>query len=239
MTIQKIKLPNGQTFNIEEWLHWPIYSVVEAKAGVSVNMNAFSYVVGQNVPRTSLPNRQATYSDTNQVARSRMNHDEAMIVFSMTYEHWAVESAPAALLSPNSQYAVPPLDMEALAPVLSGTNLARLRRDLMINLLIGAGITKPMASAPLSYYGQGIGAVAWGSGDALAIATAGATALNLNYATGGVLSPKNQRLWSLPVMIESDRVMKCQVQSPAGAIDTDQDWSLKIYLDGLKKRPVA
>jgi hypothetical protein len=238
MTIQKIKLPNGQTFNIEEWLHWPIFSTVEAAAGVSVNLNAFSYVVGQNVPRVSLPARQATYSDTNQVARSRMNHDEAMIVFSMTYEHFAVEAAQGAV-HPNSQYTVPALDMEALAPVLSGVNLAKLRRDLMINLLIGAGITKPMASAPLSYYGQGIGAVAWGSGDALAIATGGATALNLNYATGGVISPKNQRLWSLPVMIESDRVMKCQVKSPAGALSTDQDWSLKIYLDGLKKRPVA
>jgi hypothetical protein len=239
MTIQKIKLPNGQTFNIEEWLHWPVYSTVEAAAGTSVNLAAFSYVVGQNVPRTGLPARQATYSDTNQVARSRMNHDEAMIVFSMTYEHFAVEGTAHA----NSQFVVPPLDMEALAPVLSGLNLAKLRMDLMINLLIGAGITKPMASAPLSYFGQGIGAAAWGSGDALAIATAGATALNLNYGTGGYLGPKNQRLWSLPVMIESDRVMKCQVQSPAGVIGgsnpVDQDWSLKIYLDGLKKRPVA
>lgn len=235
MTIQKIKLPNGQTFNIQEWLHWPVYSTVEADAGVSVNLNAFSYVVGQNVPRVGLPARQATYSDTNQVARSRMNHDESMIVFSMTYEHFAIEGVAHS----NSQFLVPPLDMEALAPVLSGTNLAKLRRDLVIGLLIGAGITKPMASAPFSYFGQGIGAAAWGSGDALAIANAGATALNLNYATGGYLGPKNQRLWSLPVMIESDRVMKLSVKSPNGAIDTDQAWSLKFYLDGLKQRPVA
>jgi hypothetical protein len=235
VTIQKIKLPDGSTFNIEEWLHWPVYSTVEANAGISVNLNAFSYVVGQNIPRAGLPARQATYSDTNQVSRSRMNHDEAMIVFSMTYEQFAIEG----VTNSNSQYSVPPLDMEALAPVLSGTNLARLRRDLMINLLIGAGSSKPMASAPLSYIGQGIGAAAWGSGDALAIVTGGATALNLNYATGGVLGPKNQRLWSLPVMIDSDRVMKCQVNSPAGAIDVTQAWSLKIYLDGLKKRPVA
>jgi hypothetical protein len=238
MTIQKIKLPNGQTFNIEEWLHWPIFSTVEARAGVSVNLNAFSYVVGQNVPRVSLPARQATYSDTNQVARSRMNHDEAMIVFSMTYEHFAIEAAQGAI-APNSVFPVPPLDMSALAPVLSGTNLAKLRRDLIISLLVGAGISKPMASSPLSYLGQGIGAAAWGSGDALAIATGGATALNLNYATGGVLGPKNQRLWSLPVMIEADRVMKVSIKSPAGAVDVNQDWSLRLYLDGLKKRPVA
>ncbi|MHC4717523.1 MAG: hypothetical protein ACYS5V_11170, partial [Planctomycetota bacterium] len=112
---------------------------------------------------------------------------------------------------------------------------------------IGANINKPMASAPLAYYGQGIGAVAFGSGDAMAIADGPSLALNLDYGTAGSISPENQRRWQLPVYIHSDRVMYARLRTPGGAgvagtgsmRDIDQDYQLKVYLDGLKRRPVA
>ena len=46
MAIQQIKLPDGSVFNLEEWLHWPSFSVVEGAAGANVNLRAFSYVIG-------------------------------------------------------------------------------------------------------------------------------------------------------------------------------------------------
>lgn len=239
MAIQRVRLPNGQSYNLEEWLHWPNFSVVEGAAGVNVNLRAFSYVVGQNVPQAgaiSTGARAATDADTNQVARSRINHDEAFIVFSITNEFWAIEGST----NQDSTYAVAPLDNAATAPVLSGTNLRRIQQQMMQELFIGANISKPMASAPFEYYGQGIGAVAYGSGDALAIANGGATALNLNYGTAGNINPKlNQRRFILPIFIHSDRVMYAKLHTPAGALTVDQDWRLKVILDGMKRRPVA
>lgn len=247
MAIKNVRLPQrmgGGEFNLEEWLHWPLYSAVEAQAGVAIDLRCFSYVVGQNVPQAgaiSSGARTATPSDTNQVARSRINHDEAFVAFSLTYEHWALEGTTNS----DSVFPAPPLDDAAVAPILRGTNLRIFQREMMMELFVGANISKPMASAPFSYYGQGIGAVGYGSGDALTIANGGATSLNLNYGTGGCIMPENQRRWHLPVQIDPDRVMYVRLRTPAGALaqggmaDVDQDYRLKVYLDGLKRRPVA
>ena len=239
MAINRIRLPNGEDFNIEEWLHWPLYSVIEGAAGVGVDLRAFSYVVGQRVPQAGVVStgpRDATEADTNHDRSSMMGHDEAFICFSMTYEHFALEGTT----DQDSTFPVGPLDNAATAPVLSGTNLRIMQRAMMYEMFVGAGISKPQASAPLSYYGQGVGAVAYGSGDALAIANGGATALNLNYGTAGSVSPQNQRRWQLPVVIHSDRVFYVRLSTPGGPlVGEDQDWRLRLIADGLKRRPVA
>lgn len=240
MAIKKIRVGDRE-FNLDEWLHWPLYSVVEVAAGVAVNLRAFSYVVGQNVARAGLPARQASMSDTNQVARSRINHDEAFICYSMTYEVTAIEregDAPADFS--DAIFPVPPLDQAAGAPVFYGPNLRILQRDVLLELFVGANISKPMAQAPLEYYGQGVGAAAFGSGDALTIAFGAATALNLDYGTGGYVSPRNQRRWRLPVYIDSDRAMHAKVRSPGGALtQVNQNWSMRVWMDGMKRRAVA
>jgi len=239
MAIDTFKLPNGQVFRIEEWLHWPLFSTVEGAAGAAIDLSAFSYVVGAQVPQAgviSTGRRNATPADTNQIVRNKLNHDEAAIIFSMTYEHFAIEGSN----NQDSVFTNPPLDDAAVAPILRGTNLALMQRDLLIELLVGSNITKPMFQAPLAYVGQGIGAYATGSGDALTIANGGATSLNLNYGTGGQLGPKtNQRRLNMPIVISSDRTIKVRLRAPAGNLLCDQDWRMRIYLDGLKKRPVA
>jgi len=238
MAIKTIKTPDGEEFNIDEWLHWPLYSVIESAANRSLNYRAFSYVVGQTVPGSSTlstGSRSATESDTNQVNRSRINHDEAYLCFCMTFEHFAIEGSTNS----NMVFPVPPQDVAATAPILWGTNLRRLQRDCMLQLFVGADIKKPMASAPLSYYGQSLGAEAFGAGDALQVSIGAASALNLNYATAGAVSTDNQRRWNLPVEIPSDTAMHALITTPAGATDVTQDFRLRIYMDGLKRRPVA
>lgn len=239
MAIDTFKMPDGSVFRIEEWLHWPLYSTIEGAAGAQVNLYAFSYTVGNQVPQAgaiSTGRRNATQSDTNQLVRNKINHDEAFIVFSTTYEVFAVEGSN----NQDSVYTNPPLDDEAVAPILSGTNHALMKRDMMVELMVGANITKPMMQSPLAYIGQGIGAYATGSGDALGIANGGATALNLNYGTGGQLGPKvNQRRLNMPILITSDRTIKLKIFTPVGALLVDQDWRLRFYLDGIKRRPVA
>ena len=243
MAIKRIKVAEGQEIVIDEWLHWPTFSTIEGAAGVNMDLRAFSYVVGQNVPQAGAVaggTRTATPADTNQVRANASNHDEAFIIFSITYEHFA--------LSDTTAYANPPVDLAATAPILSGTNLRILQRQMLVELVVGTGITKPQAAAPMSYFGQGIGAVAFGSGDALTIASGAATSLNLNYGTAGCINPTaNQRSWQLPIYIHGDRSFYLRARSPEGAgvagtgamADINQDYRLKWYLDGLKRRPVA
>jgi hypothetical protein len=245
VAIQTIKLPDGRTVEISEWLHWPIFSTVEGQGGINagadplglgngaaIDLRLFSYVVGARIPQAGAPAtgvRTSTESDTNQVARGRINQDEAFLCFSMTYEMFALDDDSAIPGLPNN--------IQSVEPALVGTNLRRLQRDCMFELFVGARISKPQARAPLSYYGQGLGAPAWGSGDALAL---GAQTLNLNYGTAGNPTPSNQRRWQLPVYIHSDRVMNAKLTSPVGqVVGLSQDWSFRGYLDGLKKRPVA
>lgn len=241
MAIRNIRL-GDQEFKIEEWLHWPEFSTIEGQAGANVNLRAFSYVVGQLVPQAgtiSTGRRRATVADTNRTTRSRMNKDEALIIFSLTYEPFAYEGTTNSDSQPYQSSGS--ADTESLAPAFTGRNLRVVQRDMMFDLMIGANISKPMAQAPVAYIGQGIGAVAYGAGDAFSGITAGGgSTLNFNYGTGGEVHPKrNQRSFQLPVLVESDRVMYLHAYTPAGNLTVDQDWQLRIYLDGLKKRPVA
>jgi hypothetical protein len=251
MAIETIKLPDGTNVEINEWLHWPTYSTIEGEGalnptdpaglgfGASIDLRLFGYVVGGQVPQARgatgasafpLSSRMATQSDTNQVARTRVNHDEALLVFSMTYEIFAQGSDGTEV--PGVANTV-----QAADPALTGTNLRRLQRDCMYELFVGARIQKPQARAPLAYYGQGVGAPAWGSGDAL---KAGASTIAMNYGTGGCIAPWNQRRWQLPIYVHSDRVMYARLHSPVGEIQgLNQSWRFRGYVDGLKRRPVA
>jgi len=235
MAIKEIRLPDGSAVQIDEWLHWPAFSTFEASKTAALDLRIFSYVVGGQLPQSGTPaggRRSATITDTNWTSRSRVNHDESYLFYSMTYEHFALEN--------NEPYTTDPADLQATQPVLTGTNLRLLQQHVMLELFVGAGISKPQASAPLSYYGQGVGAQAYGSGDALTIAQGAATQLNLNYGTAGPVSPRNQRTWALPINIAPDRVAFARLHSPIGVVpDLDQDYSLRVYADGLKRRPVA
>ncbi len=232
-------------FALDEWSHWPLYTTVEGArsttlAPVSVNLRGFSYIVGQNVPRAgSLAQRTATVADTNQATRARINRDEAYICFAMTYEPFALETFDDTGAGTNdSDYTAAPFDQETAQPMLTGTNLRMMQMQMMFELFLGANITKPMASAPLSWYGQSAGAYVNGSGDAVTINNGAAAAINLNYGTAGELTAENQRRWVLPVEINSDTPMYSKLSTPGGVLNVDQDWRMRQYLDGIKRRPV-
>jgi hypothetical protein len=243
MAIERITLPNGEVYSLNEWIHWPQFSTFEAQGGIgaatdplglgngiSVNADLFTYQVSQQVPRFgAIAPRSATTSDTNQVVGSRMNYDEAFLCYSVTYEIFALDSGTE----------MPTIagHFQSAEPAFIGTNLRRLQRDCIFELRLGAGISKPQIRAPFSYYGQGIGATAFGPGDALA---APPSTINMDYGTGGGISPRNQRAYVLPVYIANDTVMKGKFWSPDGQIaGVSQSYRMRWYLDGLKKRPVA
>lgn len=228
MAIKQFRLPHGETITIDEWLHWPQFSVLEFGPNQVVNLRCFTYVQGQRVPQQGvIPGgaRNATESDTNQVSRSRMNHDEAYLAYSVTYEPFALADATQGS----------PLQIVADFPMISALDLRRLQRDMIVSFVVGAGITKPQFRAPLSWIGQGPGTHMFGVGPA---PLAG---VNISAGTAGEPSPRTQRKWELPIYIQSDRVMYLQLQTIRSDTETLQSVAIRMrfYIDGLKRRPVA
>lgn len=235
MAIQALRLPNGESIVYDEWSHWPRYSTVDVAAANAGNfqLDAFSYVVGGRVPSAGVAARTATPTDTNAVSKKRMNQDEASLVYAWTYEVFATSDYVNTLTDPDTTM--------ASAPVFEAANLRRLQRDVVLQLMVGAQIRKPVARSPLSWVGQGPGSPAFASGSAIAAAT------SFNHGSGGPVTPNNQRVFDMPIHIESDRVSFVRVQgfrSPGvgatPALDAvTQSFRMRIYLDGLHRRPIA
>jgi len=226
MAMQAYRLPDGQEVVFDEWIHWPVFSTVEWASTSAVNLRAFTYVVGQRVPSVGLTARNADESDTNMVAKGRMNWDESFRVFSMTYETFGISDGRIAGSTISN--------IVAENPLFSALNLRRLQRDLMIELIVGADIEKPAVKAPFAYYHQGPGPWIFPSGDVLV------SGVNYSHGTGGKPRYLNQRLFPFPVKIGNDRVMYLKVYAADNTVSgLDQDVKMRWYLDGVKRRPLG
>lgn len=225
-SLNKVRLPDGTELAISEWLHWPLYSTVEFAAGSPVRLDAFTYVRGNRVPSSGIAGRNARRSDTNLVRAAKMNQDEALVVFSITYELFGLsdtEDVGGNTIAP--------------APLVDATDLRRLQRDLLVELLVGSGIKKPQIEAPFSWFSSGIGNEVFTSGDHAAI----------HLGQAGRPTPLNQSKLQLPVYIGgfgenakpgNSMVFKLRTRSPAGPpANLTQNFRLRWWLDGLRKRP--
>jgi hypothetical protein len=240
MAIKDIVLPDGRQVVIDQWLHYPLFSTVElGQTGGSsdpFDLKLFSYVRGQRVPQTAnvpaapFKGRIADERDTNMQKRAGMNYDEAFIFYGFTYEIFGLTNATFDI-------ATSPLATTfsvAQAPAVDPTNLKRLDRDVMIELTIGAGQkAKPTVRAPWSYLRQSIGAPAWSSGDTVA------PNVHLDAGSGGRIGPRNQRQWEFPISIDSMQVVNCHIFSSFGVVSgLTQSLRFRVYMDGLKRRPI-
>jgi hypothetical protein len=231
MAMESYRLPDGEEVVFDEWLHWPVYSTIEFAQASGVNLRAFTYVEGSRVPSTGLPARMADQKDTNQVAKSRMNWDETFRVFSMTYEVFGLS---AQLIGDGE---LGPLLVTPI-PGFSAVNLARLQRDLMVELIVGADIEKPQVRAPFAYFHQGVGPWVFGSNDS--VATDPAIHAGTSHGTGGQPRWCSQRRYPFPIKIGNDRVMYLKVFSAFGNVaGLSQDTRMRWYLDGVKRRPLG
>lgn len=225
-SLNQIRLPDGSALNLAEWLHWPLYSTLEMAATDALRLDAFSYVRGGTVASTqTIAARQATDSDTNLVRKRKMNQDEALVVFAITYE----------LFSLTAQSQGSPAVLNAAVPVVGATSLRQLQKDTLVELMVGAGIKKPQIGVPFSYIGQGIGQRMAVSGDYAEI----------HLGTGGDATPRNQRMLNLPVYIggfgESAKPGNSMTfllrHRSVGAQALFQNLRIRWWLDGLRKRP--
>lgn len=226
----KLILAGGVEIDSEEYLHWPLFSTGEWSTADPLRLDLFNYVPGGTVSATpTLAQRAATYRDTNMVRANRMNQDESMIVYAITYEVFALTGETSG--SPAVANNIP-------EPILSGDNLRRIQREVIVSLIVGAGIKSPQVGAPWSWYEQSIGAETYfGSGS------------TFQYGTGGEISADNQRQLGLPVFIggtgemaKPGNAMKFafKLRTPGGANalnDATQNLFTRWYLDGLYQRP--
>lgn len=225
MAVERFRLPNGDVVVFDEWLQWPIFSVIEFAAAGGVDLRAFSYVRGQRVPAQGIAARNATETDTNQIAKARMNWDESYRLFSVTYEIFGLT---------NETLSNSPSLLVAQAPGFSAANLRRLQRDLMVEFYVGADIEKPQMRAPFSYIHQGVGPVAYPNGDAPGAGIA------FSQGTGGYVAWSSQRRFAFPIKVGGDRVMYLRTFSAPGTMaDLTQSVRLRWYLDGVRRRPLG
>jgi len=235
MAIKKVQLPDGTSVVIDEWLHYPLFSALQLGQtnglGDAINLRAFSYVQGQRVPSTAnatTPLRLADARDTNMVKRGGMNYDEAFILYAITFEHFAQTGVFGGT--------DPLTTLTAPIPMLTQSNLRRLQRDVLIELIIGAQQQKPQLRCPMSFLGQSVGTKGYAQGGGVAALTQ----TQLSTGTAGMVDARNQRRLELPIYIESQQVSFMKVTSPVGTIaGLDQNILLRFYWDGLKRRPVA
>jgi len=225
MAINNIRLPDGSELKLDEWLHYPIYSTIEFAAASKFNLRAFTYVAGQTVPNQGVAPRTANDADTNQTVRTRTNQDEAFVVYAITQEFFGLTDA-TYVTTPG-----PVTHTIAFAPAVSRHNMMVMQRDVLTELFVGANINKPQLRVPQSRLSQSIGPVIHGTASNTQPADLG---------TQGRVSSSNQWRLELPVYIESDRVFYVRVSTPTGAIaDLNQAIRMRVWLDGMKRRPVA
>lgn len=247
-TITKIRFPDGREVAFVDWTDRPIFSTIELLHGTAVQeMNWFQYTAGDPVPAFApvpvVAQRVASDLDTNLAAPGTMDSTEEMLVYALRPEVFRRQvatagapdfSAPAALLAATNEPIPTPIMLEVL----------NMRTTL--NLEIS---DKIYASAGFGYFNVGFGVV--GNGAPLN-ATAG------EIGNNGVQSQEAVRSLVIPQHIGGQEKFRCflrfvddgtgngielGLQGPdEGEAPGSQDTRfarIRLYLDGLNKRPTA
>lgn len=228
-SLQSIRLNDGSTLDISEWLHDPLFSTADFTSGDQWKLDLFSYTRGQNVTRTSgTAPRIANESDTNITRKRMMNQDEAMVIYAVTYELFSRE--PEVAVYP------PVLSNSAPAPLINGQDLATLQSQTYIELKVGAGIKKAQVELPFSQLGMSI--------DTRCQASTAVPGLHIGSA--GEVTPANQQKFKIPVFVGgtgenarpgNTRVFHCEWKSQHPVTLLAAGGHARFYLDGLRKRP--
>lgn len=237
--ITQIRLADGTIVAFVDWTDQPLFSTIEIQHGSNVQeMDFFQYVSGDNVPAYS-PNaiagqRSSTELDTNLSQPGAMSSTEEMLVFALRPEVFVLDLQDAA--SPN--FAAPAALDGTPFPMPSQYTYQVLALRTLLSLEISQKI----------YSQQGFGMYNLGAG----VFGAGAAGAGASVFTNGLPSQEAVRSLVVPQHIggqEKFRVFMTFADDgtgdgiEVGLTDDTSDESLyariRLYLDGLHKRPVA
>jgi hypothetical protein len=254
--ITSLRLPNGQEVDFVDWTDQPIFSTCEIEHGATrQEITLFQYTVGDSVPAASATTvipRTASEKDTNMAAPGAMASTEQMLVYSVRPEYFSLKNTTqgtfidAAIESNNTAATT------AGWPAASALQVATLSEALMLNLEVSQ---KRYAYAGLGYFNSGMGAFA----GAYAGITTAASGASRTVGTAGVPSAEAIRSFAIPVSIAGQEKFRVALTNPtskalnvgnveniaqnigngAGYSEDTVYVRIRIYLDGLHKRPTA
>jgi hypothetical protein len=227
----KIRLPNGNILTPGDWTSAePLWSVVEVSAGPFPLLTAFSYSRGGTVPGSVGP-RSATLRDTNLEGEgNRLPENEELVCYNLGIEVFKLGPALSVDAFPDADVPGVPLP-----------DMLRLQRDLLVEFKVSSN-TKDYTQAPMSYFPAGTGLCALYSGGRSRV-SAGAPTGEVIAWNGGP-SRYDMRMFASPCYVAGGETFSVNIRPARGQVmglnlAADSRMQLRIFLDGLRRRPVA
>lgn len=245
-TITTLRMPDGKEVAFVDWSDKPVYSTCELVHGFTrEEIDLFGYTVGDPIP-TAAPTaalaRTATKADTDLEAPGSMASTEERMIYAIKPDPMALTVDP---VNENNQREM----NTAIAtdgtgePIPNAVMLGILGQQLLLSLEISQ---KLFAQSGLSYFNSGFGV--HGAGSTMTTAVGGGR----TYATLGLPSQEAVRSYVVPQYMGGQEKFRVFLSNPGGApvnfgnsengsIDANEDavLRLRVYLEGLYKRPVS
>lgn len=249
-TVTIIKLPDGREMSIMDWTDIPYYSSIDLASGFTDQVAyLFQLEAGRNVPYASqsvagtITPRTATTNDTNIEVPGQLDSEEEMLIYAIKPEVSAYGFTPLDFTSRTELGATAPLG--APSPQFGMTSV--LQAHLVLELEISE---KVYAQAGFAYFNPGFGP--FGT-SVLNGGTLSATPVAM--ANNGFPSQEAVRSFAIPHHIGGQEKYRVNLRNSEGTpINLGLNTiiggggqtntgtvmcTLRVYLDGLRKRNVG
>lgn len=251
-TITQVVLPDGTEIGLADWTDRPLYSTCDLGSGYSdQELDLFQYTAGQAVPAAApTPGfilRSSTQNDTDLATAGEMATTEEMLVYAVKPEVfcglWDTQNFNSFRYTGDpSALGTSPIGM----PGTPLTVLAVLLQSLLIRLRVSE---KDYVQAGMAYHNPGFGLFGVSN-----MVPQPAAAQSMTLGNNGLPSQEAVRSFALPVhMGGQEKYRATLVNDPGlpvefgkleltgGEIVNDPEVMVRIrlYLDGLYKRPTA
>lgn len=250
--ITQVRLPSGKTIALVDWTDKPLYSTVDLLSGFNDQViQAFNYIVSDQVSASQnfSVRRTATDRDTNITSPGTLAATEELLVYNIK-----VEPSQFIIAEDESNSDATKIVPGAGGPIIEAQLLSWLHYRLQLQLEVSQ---KLYADAGLGYYNQGFGTYFMGT-----TGTADGQAPQRTYGAQGFMSADAPRSFTVPVHIGGEENYRINLVNAGmgsslsgGGIDLTAGQvpfldlageeiegavvQLRIYLEGLYKRPVS
>lgn len=233
--IDKVRTASGDVIRPVEWSSTPYWSTVEVDDGPVETLAAYSYGIGGDVPGSVGP-RKATKRDTNLKGDGGVIQEQnELLLYTIQAEvTMTTDLAGSADYFANEEF-------QPDFPFVSGPNMKRLQRDVMLELRIAS--TKAYIEQPLGFFSAALGQdISTGATDRTN------TAAGTGYIVGQNGSPQtyDNRQFATPHHVAAGEAFAINLKFPFGEVrnlnfgdDDNARARVRIYAGGYRRRPVT
>ena len=248
--ITTMRLPDGREIAFVDWLDQPLFSCADLLAGFTDSeIPIFNYGDGDEVSATAnaTVQRVATVADTNISSPSEMNSTEEMLIYAIRPEIHEFNAVGTDLTTILGATGI----TQSGAPMPTVARLAILNWYLRFELKVSEQVVH---SAGLGYYNSGMGPAGQTRLGQLhhAVDVVESVDAGRSSGTSGIPSIEAVRNLSIPLSIGGQEKFEARLFSdrdvavPSGMDEANPPvnsptvvHSIRIYFDGLHKRPVS